>query len=163
MEFKLRPWTPNDLEYVARNADNTNITKFMSDSFPNNIEKWKSFLNYATSNKTILYMAIEIYGEAAGGIGISPSKEKDNKEAELGYWLSEKYWGQGIVTGAIKEIVRLAFNTFDIERIYATPFDTNQASHRVLEKSGFKLETRQEGKIIKNGELRDVLVYTMNK
>ncbi len=163
MEFKLRPWNMNDLDSVWKHANNPNITKFMSDGFPGNKNKWRSFLEFASNDETILYRAIEINGEAAGGTGISPQKDYRRKNAELGYWLSEDYWGLGIMTRAIGEIVKLSFDKFDINRIFATPFETNYASHRVLEKAGFTLEARFEKNLIKNGELLDELVYAIRR
>ena len=163
MDSILRPWTINDLDSVTKNANNINITKFMSDGFPNNMDKWKSFIEFATKDKTILYLAIDINGQAVGGIGISLKQDIMKKNAELGYWLSEDYWGQGIITKAISEIVKLGFDTFDIDRIYATPFETNYTSHRVLEKTGFTLEARFEKTVIKNGELLDELVYAIRR
>jgi [ribosomal protein S5]-alanine N-acetyltransferase len=163
MEFKLRPWTIDDLESVTKNANNSNITNFMSDGFPNSIEKWKSFLEFAVIDESILYLAIEVNGQAVGGIGVSPKKDIMRNNAELGYWLSEDYWRQGIITSAIREIVKLAFAKFDINRIYATPFETNFASHKVLEKAGFTLEARFKKIVLKNGELLDELVYAIRR
>ena len=157
--FSLRPWTSNDFENLSKHANNSKITQNMSDGFPNSVEKWKAFLEFAINNNEILYLAIDINGEAVGSIGISPKKDYMQKNAELGYWLSEKYWGKGIITEAIKEIVKLAFNKFDIVRIYATPFEKNYASHRALEKAGFKLEARFCKIVFKNGEMLDELVY----
>lgn len=163
MNFTLRPWASNDLENLSKHANNSKISQNMSDGFPNSIEKWKDFLEFAINNNEILYLTIDINGEAVGSIGISPKKDYMRKNAELGYWLSEKYWGKGIITEAIKEIVKLAFNKFDIERIFATPFEKNYASHRALEKSGFKLEARFSKIVFKNGEMLDELVYAIRK
>jgi len=163
MNFILRPWRHSDLESVAKNANNFNVTRFMSDGFPDNIEKWRSFLESVTTNRS-LYLAIEVAGEAAGGIGVSPGRDIMKKNAELGYWLSEKYWGMGIITKAIKQIVSLAFDTYpEVDRIYAQPFGTNYASHRVLEKAGFILEARFEKILVKNGSLEDELVYAIRR
>ena len=163
MDFKLRPWRTDDLDCVSKNADNPDITKFMSDGFPDSKDKWKSFLEFATNDTSILYLAIEIDGQAVGGIGVSPKKDVTRKNAELGYWLAEKYWGHGIMTRAIGEIVFLSFETLDINRIYATPFGSNFTSHRILEKAGFKLEARFEKIVIKNGEFLDELVYAIRR
>ena len=57
--------------------------------------------------------------------------------------------------------VDVAFKTFDINRVYATPFATNNASHRILKKSGFKLEARLEKKVYKNGEFSSELIDTI--
>lgn len=163
MEFKLRPWAESDLESVTKHANSSNILKYMTDGFPNSIDKWKSFIEFATQDKSILYRAIEIKGQAVGGIGISPKKDVMRKNAELGYWLSEDYWGQGIMTSAIKEIVTIAFAKMEINRIYATPFETNYASHRILEKAGFFLEARFEKVVFKDGELLDELIYAIRR
>lgn len=163
MDFKLRPWTVNDLESVTKNADNLTIARFMSDGFPDTIDKWRKFIDFAMRDNSILYLAIDINGLAVGGIGVSPQKDIMRNNAELGYWLSENYWGQGIMSKAVQEIVTLAFDRFDINRIFATPFETNIASHKVLEKVGFKLEARFEKIVTKNGELLDELVYAIRR
>jgi len=163
MNFTLRPWTLNDLTSVTHHGCNPNISKFMSDAFPDTEAKWKNFLDFATTDESILYLAIDIDGEAVGGIGVTPQKDFLRKNAELGYWLSEQYWGRGIMTRATKEIVKRAFERFDIEWIFATPYDINKASHRVLEKAGFKLEAKLEKIEVKNGVELDELIYGIRK
>ena len=103
--------------------------------------------------------AIEINGEAAGSIGIFPQSDIHRKSAEIGYWLSEDYWGNGIIPRAIERVVRYGFETFDITRVFARPFGRNTASQRVLEKSGFKPEARLEKALFKNGEYEDEMIY----
>lgn len=163
MPYLLRPWKPDDLAGIARHADNTAITSFMSDGFPDTVSKWEAFLRFAAATTGVLYMAIEVEGAAVGGIGVNPQKDIYRKNAELGYWLSEMYWKRGIMTGAVKEIVGRAFSEYDIDRIFATPFATNRASHRVLEKAGFVLEARFEKTVIKQGEILDQLVYAVRR
>jgi RimJ/RimL family protein N-acetyltransferase len=81
----------------------------------------------------------------------------------MGYWLAEEYWGRGIMTGAVKQVIEYGFQTFDITRIFARPFSTNLASQRVLEKAGMKLEARFEKTLFKNGRFMDELVYSVLK
>ncbi|WP_394802161.1 GNAT family N-acetyltransferase [Pontibacter ruber] len=50
-------------------------------------------------------LAIEVNGEAAGGIGLHPQPDIYRKNAELGYWLAEPYWGNGIISRAIPQMV----------------------------------------------------------
>lgn len=163
MDFKLRPWNINDIDSLVIQANNFNIAKFMTDGFPNpyTIENAKSFIELATKDDPIHIFAIEINEKAVGGIGIHPQTDIMRKNAELGYWLGESYWGQGIITKAIQEVTAFAFKTYDITRIYARPFGTNIASHKVLEKSGFKLEAKIEKNIFKNGEFLDELIYAI--
>lgn len=156
----------DDLDNLVKYANNFQIARFMSDGFPfpYTAEKGKAFIGMATGHSDrILYLAIEVDGSAVGGIGVSLQQDVKRKNAELGYWLAEPYWGHGIATQAVKEIVALAFEKFDITRIYASPYSSNPASHRVLEKAGFKLEARIEKNIFKQGEFLDELVYAIRK
>lgn len=163
MKYKIRPWTYNDLNSVSHYANSPDIYRFMSDGFPNSLDKWKSFIDFTVNDDTILYLAIEINGQAVGGVGVTPQKDILRNNAELGYWLGKDFWGQGIMTNVIKEIVGLAFDKFAITRIFAKPFETNIASHRVLEKAGFVFETRFVKTVIKNEMLLDELFYAIRR
>ena len=165
MEFTLRPWHINDLDSLVENANNPNIAKFMTNGFPHPYtpENGKAFIAMATKDELIHIFAIDVNGKAVGGIGIHPQSDIMCKNAELGYWLGENYWGKGIVTKAIKQITEFAFKTYDINRIYARPFRNNLASQHVLEKCGFKLEATIEKNIFKNGEYLDELIYAVRR
>jgi RimJ/RimL family protein N-acetyltransferase len=80
---------------------------------------------------------------------------------ELGYWVAEPFWGKGIMTKAVLQMVDYGFKTFDITRIFARPFGTNIASQTVLEKAGFILEARLDKTLYKNGEFLDELIYAV--
>jgi ribosomal-protein-alanine N-acetyltransferase len=153
----------NDVEALVQNANNINISRFMTDAFPNpyRTEDAIRFIHFATTDNPVHIFAIEIDEEAAGGIGIHPQSDVLRKNAELGYWLAEKHWGNGIITAAIPQMIEYGFKSFDITRIYARPFGNNPASQRVLEKCGFKLEARIEKNLYKNGEFLDELIYAV--
>lgn len=163
MNFKLRPWKLNDLDSLVRNADNFNVVKFLSDGFPHpyTIEDGKSFIASAMQDNPSNKFAIEIDGQATGGIGIHPKSGINRKNAEIGYWLGELFWGQGIVTAAVREITQYGFKTYDINRIFAKTFSINLASQKVLEKAGFVLECQFEKTLFKNGEYLDELIYAV--
>lgn len=165
MEIKLRPWNIEDAESLVENANNFEIARFMSDAFPYpyTIEHANNFIAFATKDEPIHIFAIEIDGKAVGGIGIHPQVDIMKKNAELGYWLGEKYWGKGIISKAIREIIPWAFNTYDITRIYARPFGSNMVSQKVLEKAGFILEARIKENIFKNGAYLDELIYAIRR
>jgi [ribosomal protein S5]-alanine N-acetyltransferase len=165
MIFTLRPWQTNDLAALVKHANNPNIARSMTDAFPHPYaeESGRNFIAFATKDNPIHIFAIDVNGEAVGGIGIHPQQDIYRKNAELGYWLAEPFWGNGIVPRAIPQIVDFAFKTYDITRIYARPYGSNKASQRVLEKAGFKLEARLEKTIFKNGEFLDELIYAVRR
>ena len=163
--FRLRPWSLADLDSLVQYANNWNIAKNLTDAFPHPYtrESGEAFIKMATQDDPIHIFAIEVDGEAVGGIGIHPQSDIYRKNVELGYWLAEHLWGRGIVTEAIKQIVDFAFRTYDINRVFARPFGSNIASQRVLEKACFTLEARLEKTLFKNGEYLDELIYAIRQ
>lgn len=165
MHFSLRPFTITDLDSLVKYANNPTIANNLTDKFPYPYtkENGKMFIEFATKNIPTNIFAIDINGEVCGGIGIHPQEDVHRKNAELGYWLAEPFWGNGIITKAIIQIVEYGFIHFDITRIFARPYGTNVASQRVLEKAGFIFEGRFEKTLFKNGEFKDELIYAVRK
>lgn len=165
MDFILREWRKTDSKGVAKYANNNNIAKFLTDQFPHPYteEDAENYIAMVSGQDPIKVFAIEVNGEAVGSIGIFPQSDIHTKNAEIGYWLAEEYWGNGIMPKAIEQIVDYGFRTFDITRIFARPFGTNPQSQRVLEKAGFKLEARFEKVLFKNGDFIDELIYAKRK
>jgi RimJ/RimL family protein N-acetyltransferase len=165
MKFKLRAWNLNDLDSLVNFANNYNIAKNLTNQFPHPYtdENGKAFIEMVIKNKPVNIFAIEINGKASGAIGLHPQNDIHCKNAELGYWLAEPFWGKGIVTNAIKQVVAYGFETFEIDRIFARPFGNNIGSQKALEKCGFLLEGRFDKILYKNGEYLDELIYAVRK
>lgn len=165
MEFKLRPWNISDLDSLVKYANNWNVAKNLTDKFPfpYSEKSGRAFIEFATKDDPIHIFAIDINGQAVGGIGIHPQDDIHRKNAELGYWLAEPFWGKGVISNAVKQSVDFAFDTFQIDRVFARPFGTNLASQKVLEKNGFVLEGRFEKVLFKNNEYLDELIYAVRR
>jgi RimJ/RimL family protein N-acetyltransferase len=163
-EFTLRPWRESDLTSLVKYADNPRIAQFLTNAFPHPYteEDGRAFLKMAVENPGM--RAIDVDGEAVGSIGIFPQTDVHERNAELGYWLAEPFWGHGIMTRAVREMVDFGFTTFpDVTRIFARPFSTNPASRRVLEKAGFTLEARLKDALYKNGAYMDELIFAIRR
>jgi len=74
-----------------------------------------------------MIFAIEIDGQAVGGIGIYPKADIQKKNAEIAYWLAESFWGKGIMTSVIKQMTDFAFKTYPVERIFCPTFWLKQS------------------------------------
>ncbi len=164
-EFQLRPWQTEDAPSLAQAADNPDIARNLRNVFPSpyTLEDAAWYIQDCIANaqnKQISY-AIAADGKAAGSIGIFVKEDVYEKSAELGYWLAQDYWGQGIMTGAVQKICKEAFEAFDIVRIFAEPFADNAASRRVLEKAGFTCEGIMRNGVYKNGEIHSYCVYSI--
>jgi [ribosomal protein S5]-alanine N-acetyltransferase len=157
----LRPWKPEDAPSLARHADNPRISACMRDLFPSpyTLDDARSFIAMATGRSPGLLLAIEVQGEAAGGIGIHPLEDVYRGTGEIGYWLAEPFWGKGIVTDAVRALIPVAFAQSGIIRIQAGIFSHNPASMRVLEKCGFVREAVHRDAITKHGVVMDEVLF----
>jgi RimJ/RimL family protein N-acetyltransferase len=158
----LRDWTPEDIPALARYADDPRVAATLRDGFPSPYteENARRFIAMATSpDAPGLFLAIDVDGEASGGIGIHPLSDVYRRTAEIGYWLSPSLWGRGIATDAVRALVPVAFATYDIVRLQAGVFSDNPASGRVLEKCGFVREAVHRHAVTKNGRLLDEVLY----
>lgn len=159
----LRPWKESDAGSIQENANNPKIACFLRDAFPypytlKDAEKWIAFI---TKNTTAFSRTIDVDGNAVGGIGIHFMSDVYAKNAEIGYWLGENYWGKGIVSTAVVAMVNYTFKNYDINRVFAGIYHPNTASMRVLEKCGFKKEAILKKSVFKNGEYLDEHVYSL--
>ncbi|HMR46262.1 MAG TPA: GNAT family N-acetyltransferase [Bacteroidia bacterium] len=164
-EIVLRSLQIDDAETFALHANNIAIANNMTNQFPFPYTKEHAleFIRRINSLKPAQVFAIDFEGEAIGAIGLHPQNDIFLKNAELGYWLAEKFWGRGFVSVAINKIVEYGFGNFEIDRIFARPFGSNRSSQRVLEKTGFVLEARLEKIIYKNNRYEDELIYAIRK
>ncbi|OPX64628.1 GNAT family N-acetyltransferase [Methanoregula sp. PtaB.Bin085] len=157
----LRPWRENDAPSLARYADNPRVSACMRDAFPSpyTMDDARRFIQMANGPGHPLLLAIEVTGEAAGGIGIHPLGDVYQRTAEIGYWLGEPFRGKGIVTEAVRALVPVVFQQTNLIRIQAGIFSNNPASMRVLEKSGFVREAVHRNAVTKHGVVMDEILY----
>ena len=99
---------------------------------------------------------IEIAGEAAGDISFMRGTDVERFNAEVGYWLAEPYWNQGIMGEALREAMYLYGGNSDVKRWFAHVYEGNMASMRVLEKVGFRQVAVFRQACFKNGGFMDL-------
>lgn len=163
--FTLRPFRMEDLPALVRHANDPTVAANLTDSFPHPYteEHGRAFLEQALESPP-LRRAIDIQGEFAGAIGLHTKADLWRRNLELGYWLAREHRGQGIMTEAIRQMVRIGFDAFpEVTRIYATPFGSNIASQKALEKAGFTLEAKLIGTLVKNGKVEDEWIYAVRR
>ncbi|MDY3317878.1 GNAT family N-acetyltransferase [Riemerella anatipestifer] len=126
-----------------------------------NAEFWLQLAKDGINNQNQYIFAIRLKenNEIIGGIDLGLNKRFNN--AELGYWLDEKYWNKGYITEAVKSIIQFGFETLKLKRIFASHFDFNISSGRVLEKSGMKKEGVLKCHTCKNGQYQNHILYAI--
>ena len=157
----VRDWKPGDKDSLVRFANNRNIWRNLTHRFPHPYTKADadSWLSLLAKMSPPTHWAVEVQGEAAGGIGVILGEGVYAKSAHFGYWLGEPYWGRGIMTAAARRTAEYVFSTFNAVRLEAPVFEWNPASMRVLEKCGFTREGVLRRSVLKDDQLIDAVLY----
>ena len=157
----LRKFKLEDRDRLIQLADNPSIAQNLRDGFPNPYLESHAdkFISDALSSEPTTRFCIEKEGVYVGNIGLHPFDDIYRKNAEIGYFIGEPYWGQGIASTAVKLMTRYGFEVLGYHRIQAGVFSYNLASKKVLEKAGYEYEGAAKQAVFKNGEFFDELKY----
>jgi RimJ/RimL family protein N-acetyltransferase len=158
---EIRSWRSEDAEAIVRHANNSKVWRNVRDRFPHpyTLPHAHAFIRRAKTVQPERVFAIVAGDEVAGGIGLELKEDVYAGTAEIGFWLGEAFWGRGIVTEAVRAVTEHGFSELGLRRIYATVFEWNPASARVLEKCGYALEGRMRKNVLKDGRVIDELLY----
>ncbi|MBI2542312.1 GNAT family N-acetyltransferase [Candidatus Woesearchaeota archaeon] len=163
-KFILRPYRKGDESSLIRNINDRHVYRNTC-SIPYPYTR-KDALEFIKSNKLpdagkkMINFAIDVGGEAIGGIGF---REIKIHRAEIGYWLGRKYWNRGIMSEALRLATDFGFKKLRLRRVYAIVFCRNMASARILKKNNYKLEGVMKKYTLKDGKLIDVMIFAKIK
>jgi RimJ/RimL family protein N-acetyltransferase len=157
----VRSLRTTDAESMAAHANDRRIWAQLRDRFPHpySVADAEFFIDLINREDPCTTFAIVVDELCVGGIGLERQHDVHRLTAELGYWLGVDYWGRGIATEAISAVTKWAFDALSLKRVFAQPFADNRGSCRALEKAGFTLEGTLRHSAIKDGVLRDQVMY----
>ncbi len=157
----VREFRADDAPSLARHGNNRKIWLNLRDLFPHPYTESHAagYIAHVRKRAEILSFAIDVGGDAVGGISLRRGEDIERFTAELGYWLGEDFWGRGITTEAIRSTTERGFAVHGLIRIFAVPFTRNTASCRALEKNGYKREGIMRQSAYKDDVVEDQYLY----
>lgn len=111
------------------------------------------------NQKTCYYFAIHDASTFQFMGGISLRLQPEHEIADMGYWLGSAFWGKGYATLAAREMVKLAFVEFGIQKLYAQHMSHNPASGRIMQKIGMTQEGILRSHWLKEEKRYDLVMY----
>jgi RimJ/RimL family protein N-acetyltransferase len=161
----LRPFRKEDVPALVKHANDRLVWLQLTDRFPHpytelDAQQWLAHVQRADP---LTHFAIEVSGEACGGIGLEPKVDVHAGSAEIGYWLGQAVWGHGIATAAVRALTDFAFERRTWRRLFAGVYASNPASMRVLEKVGYRREGFLRHAVIKDGKILDQVVFGLTQ
>lgn len=150
MEFKigsiiLRKPKMDDVDGFIEICSEEETMKYygIAGAFIDTMEKAIEQINWCNSlfedNGGRWIITEENHDKYIGDIGFHNFQEDHNK-VEIGYRLKQKYWGKGIITSCINELLKYGFGNLKYNRIEALVDSRNEGSKKVLLKNNFKFE-----------------------
>lgn len=139
----LRPWQESDAEALYRYAQNHNIGPAAGWPPHTSIENSREIIKTVLSAPNTYAIVMKETEEAIGSIGIMTlrsevySANMANDECEIGFWIGEPFWGQGLIPEAVNELLRHIFEDLGQTAVWCGYFEGNTKSQRVQEKCGF--------------------------
>ncbi len=137
----LRPWEESDKEDLYRYASDPQVGPIAGWPVHTSVENSLEIIKKVLSAPETYAVVLKSEGHAVGSIGLMIGKASNidipDTEGEIGYWIGVPFWGQGLIPEAVREIIRYAFETLHLEKLWCGYFEGNNKSKRVQEKCGF--------------------------
>ena len=158
----LRQFIESDIENVFKGLSHPEIIKYYGVSYQTleATKKQMKFFADLEKNETGIWWAVcssdnnFFYG--AGGLN---SLSKEQKKAEIGFWLISDFWGKGIMKEAMPLICNYGFDKLGLHRIEGIVETENTNCKRAMAKLDFEYEGTMKECEIKNGKFISLDIY----
>ena len=156
----LRAMDRRDARDMFEYACDPEVTKYLMWAPHDNIDFTVRFLKQveASYKKGVFFdwgVEYRENGKFIGTCGLA-SVDLPNSAAEIGYVFNPRYWNRGIATEAVSEVIRFCFEELKLNRVEARYMTGNDASRRVMEKSGMLFEGVRRSSLFVRDGYRDV-------
>lgn len=164
----LRPKKMEDAEKVFEILyKNPDMTKMLSFDPPEKVEETKEFFKQREKefpHKSVVW-SIFFEEKLVGVISLEDIQRQFNAwrmdAAEMGYWLDPAFHNLGIMTEAVRGVLEFGFTKMNLHKITIQHLSVNDASRRVIEKSGFRLLGEQRDHCFRFGKWWNEKLYEM--
>jgi len=153
----LHPVEEADAEFLQRLVNDPQVRPGIGATEPVTLAEEREFVESVGDGDDVQFL-VRAGGERVGTIGLSRLSSAHGN-AEVGYFFAPDAWGNGYATDATRTVVAYAFEERRLHKVYARAFAFNDASMRVLEKTGFEHEGTHRDQVFVNGEHVDVHRY----
>lgn len=132
---------PSLLKYVNNQKITDNITNFPYPyREPDAVFRISYvFQGFKAGSRFVFAITMKEEDELIGEISLHLNE--DRKQAELGYWVGEPFWGKGIATEAASAVINFGFEKIGLEKVFATCHINNPGSIKVVEQNGLAKES----------------------
>ncbi len=163
----LRQWRAGDETDVYDYASGNRVGPMAGWKPHESIEETRALLSRFREEDETWAIELKETGKVIGSLGLHARKRPNFPlpyNRELGYVLSEKYWGRGLMPEAAAAALAFAFGERNARAVIVSYFPFNLRSKRVIEKLGFRpLFRLPENWLRYDGALLDEIVCILTR
>ncbi len=165
----LEPFLPEaDLPEFHRLATNPEVMRYISGGLPFSEQRSHDFLARQVAHLQAHGYArwrlhLRESGQFAGLCGAETKTLDGERVPELGWWIAQDLWGQGLATEAAQAALAHLWDTIGIPRITACAYPENAPSIRVMQKLGLSYEKHFWEESPFTGERLWILMYSRTR
>ena len=158
----IEPLTPDHFAKVAEWLSKPDLNQWLTSEWRNrSIDP--VVIGVAVRNKRNRLFLVRFEDRPCGLVALADWDPTD-KIAMTWYVLGDNtLGGRGIITDALKRLIGIAFEEFDIDVVYAWIIEDNHPSRRVLEKVGFRKMGNLRSGSIRGGRRLDRVYFDLTK
>lgn len=156
----ITPLTPEHFGAVAQWLSNSEINQWLTAEWRGRLID-PTLVAVAVRNKRNRFFLVRSCGAPCGLVALADWDAVENI-AMIWYVLgNHALAGRGVITQAVGDLVRTAFDDFGIEALHAWIMEDNDRSRRVLEKNGFRETGRLRRAAVHNGRRVDRIYFDL--
>jgi len=166
----LRAWRESDVEDFYEYARVDGVGQMAGWMPHTSIEESRKILELFIVEKKTFALELKENGKVIGSLGLEESETdmglpESTMGRELGYVLSKRYWGRGLMPEAIKAVAAYCFETLHYDFLTAGHFLRNARSARMIEKCAFTFLFEAEHTMPSGvaEQIRTYILYNPNK
>ncbi len=139
--LRLRAYRAEDaarIQKLAGERDVAEMTRTIPHPYPDGAaEQWimQQHKAWQEGSAAIFAVTLRNKDETIGTVGLF---NRQDNEAEIGYWIGIPYQGEGYCTEAVDALIGFGISELGITRFYASHLKRNPASGAVLRNAGLR-------------------------
>lgn len=159
MNISIRRFAEQDIQCKVRWVNDERNNKYLHYDLPLSEDGTLEWFMSIKDRTDRADFTIICEGEPAGVIGLLNIDSK-NRKAEYYILVGEdKFRGKGVAYQASKQLLRFAYETLKLNKIYLYTEVENKPAQRLFEKLGFVIEGLLKEDLIYNGRKIDRYIY----
>jgi ribosomal-protein-alanine N-acetyltransferase len=161
---RLRPFQDRDAESLCRIINEDQVRQAMvTITYPFSEADAMKFIEESNTSHQKRFAVLQQGKNDLLGCVSLLEIDRTHLQAELSFFMSERASGKGLMTEAGKILIKYAFTSLALNRIYAFHLVDNIGSAKVLEKLGLIPEGTLRERVKKNGQFYDVRLLSLLK